>query len=297
MVISVQRVALCILLVTGVNVAPALQAEEGAGKSARLEPLFQQLFLGELVYPQDQGGIQFTTGFLTAAETKHESQLSVVVEYGITDRFQVAIEVPSDFERLQGTGGVGNIELEGFWNFYSDAQAGWAAGVGFGLGLPSASSEVGDRAMLYQPFVAACRQFDTLGFNASAGLEVKDFLDSGQEPELRGAFALAAFRSFERFVPLLELSVELEEWETPVRLAPGVLWRPAGPSAEVGLSFPIGLHDAPDVALFLMATIEFQPRRRTSANDGDDASGNSRPQGRLTSPTAEMSRREAFGEQ
>jgi len=297
MVVSIPRLIACAMFLAGAYLAAGARADDRAGESTKVKPFFQELFLGELVYPQEQGEIQFTTGFLTATETKHDSRLPVIIEYGITDRLQIAVGLPIDFQQGQESAdGVGNIELEGFWNFYNDAQSGWAAGIGFGLGLPAATPDVGDRALLYEPFLAACRQFDNLDFNASAGLEIKDFLDDAQPTEVNGVMALAAFRRFDRLIPLIELRVELEASGTPVRLAPGLIWQPPATSAELGISFPVGLtDDAPDFAVFFLATIELETRRRKpSDHDDDNASESPRPQARYTSPAAGLPRPDAF---
>jgi hypothetical protein len=264
-------------------------AEDGErpAESAKLDVFFQELFLGQMVYPQEKGEIQFTTGYFSAVESKHEARLPVVVEYGITDRLQVSVELPVDFKHSEETvDGVGNIELETFWNFYNDPESGWACGVGFGLGLPPATRGAGDAAVIYEPFVAACRQWDAWGMNASAGMEVKDYRRG--ETQVEGEFAWAVYRRWQQFTPLLELSVEVEPDETPVRLAPGLYWRPRSAPAEIGVSVPIGLtRAAPDFAVFVLATFEFQPGKRKRSVDDDrteDARSEAMPATPLTDP-------------
>ena len=261
------------------SVAWADDDDDRHGEPARLEVFFQELFLGQMIHPQEKGEVQLTTGYFSAVETKHDARIPVAIEYGITDSFQIALGLPVDFKRLPERGeGVGNIELEGYWNFYNNPDTGWAYGVGFGLGLPNATMEVGDRAMIYEPFVVACRQYGSVGFNVSAGLEVKDFLDPEGQTEVQGNLALAVYRRFGRFIPLLELSTEIEE-QTKVRLAPGIYWRPSWTRAEIGVSLPIGLTAAtPDFGVFLLATVEFEPKGRKHSHDNDDGPESERPE-------------------
>jgi hypothetical protein len=238
------------------------------GDSTKVDVFFQELFFGQMVYPQEKGEIQLSTGFFQNSDEKRESRLPVVLEYGLTDNFQIAAGVPVEFKHHdEVSSGVGNIELEGYWNFHNNRSTGWASGVGFGLGLPSASPEVGDRAFFYEPFLIVARQIDRTGFNVSAGLEVKDFLDGEQETEVQGDIAAAVYRKFDHCVSLLELGIEVEQEKTTVRLAPGLYWHPAWTKAEIGVSFPMGLTtDTPDFGACLLVTREFQLKGRNNSH-------------------------------
>ncbi|NQT12616.1 MAG: hypothetical protein HQ582_07705 [Planctomycetes bacterium] len=237
-----------------------MMSSAAEGQERALDEFFQELFLGESVYPQESKELQFTTGFLWRHEGRHDHRLPVLLEYGITDRFQVALELPVDWVRDddQRHGGVGNIELETYWNFLNNPSSGWAAGVGFGLGFPAATDEVGDDAYLYEPFFVAYRQVgDCAAFNVSAGLEIEDPRHE-DETEVAGEVAAALIRRCDPFVLLLEAGVEIETDETPVRLAPGVYWQPDDANWEIGVSLPIGLSsDAPDIGVFALWTVEF----------------------------------------
>jgi hypothetical protein len=166
--------------------------------------------------------------------------------------------LPVGFNRFRGASdGLGNVELESYWNFCNDRQTGRAYGVGFNLGLPATSQDVGDKALIYEPFFVVYRQFGEIGFNASAGLEVKNFLN-GEKTELEGDIALAAFRKVGPFVPLIELGLQVEEEKTELRLAPGLYWHPRWMKPEIGVSFPIGMTPAtPNFGAWLLITWEF----------------------------------------
>ena len=85
-------------------------------------------------------------------------------------------------------------------------------------------------------------------------------------------FDLAVLRRQGRLVPLLEFSVEVQRDETLVRLAPGLYWQPRCTNAELGVSPPIGLTaDAPDLAVFVLLTMEFGgPGEESHAGDDNE---------------------------
>ncbi len=226
----------------------------------QVEEVFQELFLGEIVYPQERGEIQFTTGFLWVRERPENSRLPVVLEYGITDRLQIAAELPVDFIRSEEAKaeGIGNVELEVYYNFFSDRCSGWAAGLGLGAGLPSATSDVGEDAFIYEPFLVLYRDFGRAQVNFSAGLEIEDPRGGDEAAGISGDVAAAWFTKRNSLVYLLECGVEIEQDATPVRLAPGIYWQPPTRNMEIGISLPIGLGgDAPEVGVFVLATWEF----------------------------------------
>lgn len=215
-----------------------------------VEQIFQELFLGESVYPQEARELQFTTGFLFAHERQHDSRIPVLIEYGLTDRLQIGIEVPIDF--LGADDGVGNIELEGYWNLLNDRRSGWAAGIGLGLGLPTATPEVGEEELIYEPFFIVYRELDSLAINFSAGLEIED------SSEITGELAVALIKRWKPFVLILETGLEIEPDETSLRLAPAIYWQPPCANWELGVSVPVGLNaDTPDIGVFVLFTIEF----------------------------------------
>lgn len=266
---STRRANLSAQLLTGASLAATLLfgrpslAQEGKppGTGARLEPVFQELFLGELVFPQEQGEFQFTTGYCYAHRRDRDFQLPLLLEYGITNRFQVAAAFPIEFlygETARPTG-LGNVELEAYYTFVNDASAGRACGAGFAVGLPSATSGVGHRALRYEPILVAYQEFDAFAVNGFAGLEIEDPLSGDEPAQLGGQLGMAAFKQVGPLVPVLELLIEIEADESRARLAPGLYWRPHRPKKwELGVALPVGLTgDTPAFGVILLATWEF----------------------------------------
>lgn len=56
--------------------------------------IVSELFLGTMVYPQEKGELQITTGYFPVNEILNDGPFPCKVEYGITDRFQVCMELP-----------------------------------------------------------------------------------------------------------------------------------------------------------------------------------------------------------
>lgn len=94
--------------------------------------------------------------------------------------------------------------------------------------------------------------------NFSAGVEVEDPIDQGEETEVTGDLALALLCPMGKCVGLLELNTEVAPDATPVLLAPGFYWHTRRRPLDLAISSPIGLdHDAPAMGVFLMAIVEF----------------------------------------
>ena len=157
----------------------------------------EELFLGEIVYPQDRGEYQFTTGYLKAnkgndflfgAKGKDDFEIPLLFEYGLTDYVQLIAQIPIGFRRTGGADheGVGNVELTVYHNFLNDPRSGRACGYGMSLGLPTATPWIGKEAVLYEPFFVAYRQFGSSAVNLSAGIEIEDPLPGDDEIEVGG---------------------------------------------------------------------------------------------------------------
>ena len=220
----------------------------------KVEQIIQELFLGFVVYPQDRGEVQFTTGFFHGFKSSTDGLLPVEIEYGLTDRFQLGLEVPIEFLH-DDTGikrGVGQIELTPYYNFYSSRESQSAYGVGFSFVFPSASTDIGPRACTYEPFFVAYHKFPAFAVNFSSSLAIEDSLKRGEQSEVSGDLDLAFFRQIGKFVPILEANVEIERQTTSMRLAPAIFWKPVR-GREFGVSIPIGLSgEAAHMGVFVL---------------------------------------------
>ena len=225
----------------------------------QVEQYLQELFLGMVVYPQEKNEIQFTLGLFNGVALPDRSMWFFEVEYGITDRLQIALELPFELTQEESLlNGMRNFGAELYYNFYSNRSTGAAYGVGFELGFPVDAEAGESRNWVYEPFFVAYRDFGKCAMNFSATLEIEDPIEQDEKTETACELAAALFRPIGKFVPIIEIDIEVAPDATPVRLAPGLYWHPCEKFLDLAISCPIGLnHDAPDIGLFLMAIVEF----------------------------------------
>ena len=233
------------------------QAGDEKQRETKVEEILEELFLGEVVFPQERGELQFTPGFFWSHKREDDLAIPVLLEYGITDRLQIMCELP--VELADEAAGLGNVELGGYCNFFSDANAGRAYGAGVGLALPTATTDVGEEAVIFEPFFIAYQEVGRVSVNVFTKLEIEAPISGEEDTQIGGEIGLALFGQLGRFVPLLELGVEIEEDETAVRIAPAIVWQPRRlENAEFGVSLPVGVTEqTPDLGVFVLMTWEF----------------------------------------
>jgi hypothetical protein len=155
--------------------------------------------------------------------------------------------------------GLHHIAFETYYNFYSNRQTGRAYGVGFEVGLPvPAKGRFG--SYLYEPFFVAYHEFrPRTAVNFSAALEIEDSLEKGEPTEIGTQLTLSALHKVGKFVPMIELDVEIEPDRTPVRLAPALYWHPWEKTIDFAVSLPIGLNaDAASLGVFFLFIVELE---------------------------------------
>jgi hypothetical protein len=225
----------------------------------KIPELTQELFFGEIVYPQDAGEFQFTTGGYFHREHANDWTIPYSFEYGITDRLQIGFGFPVqrefDDDDSDFLTGIGNFEIEAYYNFLNCPCRGRAAGVGLGVGLPS--SDVGEDYVTLEPFAVFYQSLGWVDVNLSANLEIADRRLAGEERPMAGEFDFALLKPVGPLVLMLETAVEVDREETSWLIAPAFSWSPVE-DFEVSASLPIGLGgDAPDVGVAFLLTWEF----------------------------------------
>lgn len=233
----------------------------GEGDGCSVEHYVEELFLGTAVYPQEQGELQLTGGVFTGVETQGDWRIPFEVEYGLTDRLQIGLDVPTDLTWGEGAfRGVGNVGVGVYYNFYNDGRTGRACGVGFDWGVPVDAPDEESTAHVYEPYFVLYQDWHGLAVNFSANLEITDPRDPDEATQTGGDLVLAAIRPCGRWTQLLEAEVNVAPDGTTVRLAPGLYGHHVVGPVDVGVALPIGLSDnTPDVGVYLLAIIEFEP--------------------------------------
>ena len=238
------------------------QAEE---EDEGVRELAQELALGETVYPQDRLELQLS---LVPERVRQDGEdiypVVGLVELGLTDRLQLAVEVPMVVTNQQS--GLGNAEIGASYSIFNDRESGLAFTAGLSLGAPAANTAFGEEGFAIEPYMVGYLGGEHLGANLQVFTEANDVAG---DSEFGYGAALALLAGSPLLTGALEVSLERED-ETIAQLSPGLYMRPSA-DLEFGFAAPIGLTQAaPDyaVALFVTWEAELAP----DAPDDDDLS-------------------------
>jgi len=223
------------------------------------------VFQTDLVYPQEKGEIQITTAFgFHRASKRSIARIPFVVEYGITDKWQVEAEWDA-FTRLKRDGlpverGQGDLSIATKYSFMKIAGSDFHAAVGFELVAPLGDAErgMGEGVIEYEPFFILAKDFPKLKnlqvfTQIGVGL-VQRGRSEGDDDDEPAAHELNWNTGF--FVPVHALVLTTEfnwssnKWnnggqDKEMYFTPGVVWKLPG-TWEVGVGAPIGLNSGAD---------------------------------------------------
>jgi hypothetical protein len=243
------------------------------------QPL-QEAFQTELVYPQERGELQLTTGLTSAWNDSSRLHWPLQVEYGLTDSWQVQFESDGWQRRAQSeqptVSGWADVSFGTKYSFMNIRGSHLHAALAFSLGIPfgSIKSGLGDGFLHYEPSVMLARDFPLLRnlqlfsqVGVSLVQRVRGRLDSTEnEPaahqlQWSGGF----FKPFRHLVVTSELSWETNRWshhgqDNELYVTPGTTWKLRG-GWEFGVAVSAGLTSESDsVILQMKLTREFQSR-------------------------------------
>jgi hypothetical protein len=241
------------------------------------EQQVQEVFQTELVYPQQKGELQLTTGLTFRKNLRVRLvQVPVSLEYGITDRWQISAQ----WDGLNSIHPVlgrpllrsGDLSIGTKYSFMNVANTNLHLAVGFELGLPSGKRDnpMSEGNVEYEPFLIAARDFPgmnnvqiftQLGIRLAQSKRQPNALED-EDPAGRELNWNAGF-----FVPVRRLSITTEfnlvtnegidRKQRHYALTPGLVWRLPG-SWEIGIGAPIGLtRKSSDSSVILKLTREF----------------------------------------
>jgi hypothetical protein len=177
-----------------------------------------------------------------------------VIEYGITDAFQVGVTFPGQYGGNVGDSGVANIELESLYNFYNNKENGWAFSAAFGVSFPSLSDEVGEKGFVFEPVLIGYKSFGQFALNLSAGVAIPSESEEDTEVEV----GVAAIYNAGIIRPSIEFAAEFEDGETALSVLAGTTII-LGDDLELGLGLAKGLNDdSPEWQAFSNLTWEFE---------------------------------------
>jgi len=246
--------AICLVLLHG---------HASAAASDKVDEAIQELLLGRIVYPQDALELQVTSALGAArAGGATLATAELEVELGLTDRLQVAAEIPLAWRSpamqpaMTQQAGLGNAEVSVLYNPLSDRARGFAVSAGLGLAFP-ALSDAGTDAWGPEAFAVAYQVLGRVHLNLSValGVELERGTGAGTEPEVALDGSLGVFVPLGRWVPVLELRAGNEDgpaWE----VSAGALWHPI-PELELGAAIQAGL-DPRSIGGLVIATVELE---------------------------------------
>ncbi|MCG8456213.1 MAG: hypothetical protein MI919_08015 [Holophagales bacterium] len=220
----------------------------------------QEVFLGELAFPQEQSELQIT---IANSVEDEETVLEASFEWGITDRLQIELELGGLIDSADTATGLGRVSGGGRYA-RGDARSGilWAAGAEVGWATRAVGETPRD-ALFFEPHLLLGR--DVRGGHLFALIGTEWVLDDGDlgmgdegpEDELElvlGGFATTAWGAW-----TLELGTEraLSGGDDPeIRVAVGGVVR-LGDRWELGLAGVVGVDGDAEEAW--LTTLTYEP--------------------------------------
>ena len=263
-------VSITLLIISGLGMNREVLAQK-----EKEQPL-QEVFQAEVVYPQEKGSFQITTG-LNLRQTSGAGfcQIPINLEYGITDRWQLGLQGSAiRTNHVVGVSrlGAGDLGIATKYSLMNVADSNSHLAIGFELSLPigAMSKGMSEGLIQYEPFVIAARDFPglkSLQAFTQVGLTIVQRTRHGdpkkEEPEAH-EFSLTSgfFIPFRQWCITTEFNWATNKWnhagkESRHSLTPGLVWRLSG-NWEIGVGSPISLgNDSSDSRLILKVTRDF----------------------------------------
>lgn len=221
------------------------------------QQLIQEVFQTELVYPQEAGEFQVTVmPRLDKSETSDLLVAPLILEYGITDSWQLEFEwnsfVSNRPDEGGSTSGVGDIEFGSKYSFMDIADQNFHAALGFEVCIPLADEEkgLGEGSLEYEPYILLAKDIPGLNHSQVFTQLAAGFSTGNEAGEVEEeSYSLAWNSGF--FIPLGDLRLTTEfNWykegdEYQAYITPGLVLDLPG-TWEFGIGLPIGLTEESD---------------------------------------------------
>lgn len=245
-------------------------AAQQTGKKKYVQ-LLQDVFQTELVYPQEKSEFQFTVFPACDRYSGYELyQLPLMVEYGITNRWQIEFEWNTLQHKNRHPGnsvtGTGDFQIGTRYSFMNIGNSDFHAAAGFEMGIPfgNEKKEMSEGVWEYEPFLLLAVDFPKLNNAQLFGQTGISFIQQ-QEPDEQEGNELNMGCGF--FIPVTHviLSSELTWYHTTevdqLFYTPGAVFT-MSKGWETGIAFPLGLNrHALNFGIMVMITFEFNLER------------------------------------
>ena len=242
------------------------------------QPL-QEVFQAETVYPQDKGETQltFTTRFRKDDDGARLTEPTFGAEYGLTDAWQVSVEVNALARRDPLSGatafGVSDVRVGTKYSFMHMRGSNFHSAVGFEVGFPTGdvNRKLSEGFIEYEPFAILAKDFPHLnrlqvftqvGFEFVQRVKTPDDPDEVEPAAHEFFWHSGFFFAVRRLRFTSEFSWETNTWnhggdESHKHFTPGVVWKLPG-TWEVGVGAPVQLEEGPGrFGAILKAVYEF----------------------------------------
>ncbi|HTF90534.1 MAG TPA: hypothetical protein VK843_19105 [Planctomycetota bacterium] len=214
--------------------------------------MLEELFLSDLIYPQERGELQISTGlWLGFDRGERRTVLPLVLEWGMTDDLQLELLLPYVDDSDWDVSGIDEVGVGALVQIAKDAQGGPQLAVGADVTFLDAHS--GEVDWSVEPFALFYRAGEALDLNAGLGLSLSE---ADGEWDTGALGALAFIKDLGPCTGSFEVLGEQEDGDLALSAAPGLSWRWG--DYEFGCAVAVGLTDAAaDVQVLFTLTREW----------------------------------------
>jgi hypothetical protein len=240
-------------------------------KSLHYHQYLEDVFMSDLVYPQEKNEFQFT--LMPQFQKSNDFQFINIpfnAEFGITDSWQIDFSlnsIQSIVPHSASANGIGDLQIGSKYSFMNIGNTNFHAALGFEIGIPlNKNNDFGNKHISYEPYISLAVDFPGLHQAQLFAMTSLDIFDQGSNPKaefeptelnLSGGF----FVPFKHIVLTSEFSCNTSKLtggnEIQLYYTPGVVLNLPG-AWEVGVGFPLGLNrQSNNYGAMAMITLEF----------------------------------------
>jgi len=202
-----------------------------------MDEYLQEFFTEETVFSQDRNEIQFTLKPIFTKGEQRQLYVPLSVEYGLTDRLQIEVEVPyliSSLTERQRNRGMGNAEVGLMYNILKSYRP-FSLSVGINKTLKTAGKHIReyDDEAGWEAYTVVARQLGSGQIHGNLRTEIAD-------RQIKFNYGMGCVFNFGRFNGTFEVTTDKEE-ERIFYFAPGLIWKQPN-----GLEFGMALSKSLD---------------------------------------------------
>lgn len=233
----------------------------------------QDVFITELVYPQEKNEIQITIAPQFQKISKDQLLLTpILAEFGISNSWQLELEWNYQYNYLNSEepiNGMGDLQIGTKYSFMNVNNSNFHTAIGFELNLPTGNEnkELGEGIVEYEPYFIMALDLPKLN-NAQLFSQIgisfpqvrKDNIEQEAPEKKEINLNIGFFVPFNQTIFTSEVNWFTTKWnggdENHLYYTPGMVWNLQ--NWELGFGFPIGLNkQADNYKAIAMLTYEF----------------------------------------